>query len=55
MDYTPKHPMENDKDWSSRWTKKKLEFAWWFWVLVAVVVFAMAGLAWLQFFPPASP
>jgi hypothetical protein len=47
--------MEQGKDWSSRWTKKKPEYPVWFWVVIAVLVFTIAVFAWLQFFPPASP
>lgn len=44
-----------DKDWSSRWSKKKSSFHPAFWVLVAVLALVMIGLAWLFVFPPASP
>ena len=47
--------LEQDKDWSSRWSKKKLNYPRAFWVLVAVSAFIIAVLAWLLFFPPASP
>ena len=44
-----------DKDWSSRWSKKKPGFSRTFWAFALTIGFLLALILYLLFFPPASP
>jgi hypothetical protein len=39
------------KDWSSRWSRKKLDFSWTLLALILIVVSTLAVLLWLYFLP----
>ena len=44
--------MEEDKDWSSRWSKKKLGYSGALRIWTPVIVFLLVLILWAMFFPP---